>query len=419
MRSIKYFFALLFSMIMIAGCADPKPVEDVKKVKTGADLLLSKNFNLIENKSVGIVTNHTGLLSNGTHLVDTLFSRDDVNVKVLFGPEHGIRGDAPDGLKIKDGTDSKTGLPVYSLYGKIRKPTPEMLDGVDILIFDIQDIGARFYTFISTMFYVIQSGAENNIPVIILDRPNPIGGEKVEGPICSEDQFSFVGIAPIPIRHGMTVGELARFFNEKGLIGENLKADLTIVKMQNWKRDYYYDDCQLTWVNPSPNMPSLETAIVYPGLCLIEGTNISEGRGTYDPFLKIGAPFINKQDLNELMNSIRFEGIEINPVSFEPVSIENMSTSPKYKNEACEGVSLEVTDRNKFNSVEFGIYLIHSINKLYPEKFEFRDGRIDRLFGQTYLREMISAGNSAEEIIKMWESDTEKFKAERKDYLLY
>ncbi len=419
MKLLKLIVLLLIIFGIAAGCRDKEKIIDSNSVKTGADLLLSENFELIKNKSVGIVTNHTGLLSNGIHIVDTLFNRDDVNVKVLFGPEHGIRGDAPDGLTIKDGFDSKTGLPVYSLYGKIRKPTPEMLSGVDVLVFDIQDIGARFYTFISTMFYTIQAGAENNIPVIILDRPNPIGGLEVEGPICADELFSFVGIAPIPIMHGMTVGELANFFNGEKLLGEGLSADLKIVKMKNWERKFYYDDCGLTWIKPSPNMPSLETAIIYPGMCLIEGTNVSEGRGTYSPFLRIGAPYINKEELFDKMTEYSLNGIKFYPISFEPVSIPNMSASPKYENEICGGLSFEITDRENFDPVTFGVYLIKTIHDLYPKEFELKKGRIDRLFGQKYLTEMLSEGKTAIEIVEMWKEDVELFKEKRKTYLLY
>lgn len=418
MKILMHISFWIFLSIVLANCTKDQQHSKII-VKTGADRLLSDQFDIIKNKSVGIVTNHTGLLSNGTHLVDTLFNRDDVEIKALFGPEHGIRGDAPDGNTIKDGIDTKTGLPVYSLYGKIRKPTAEMLNGIDVLIFDIQDIGARFYTFISTMYYVIQAGAENNIPVLILDRPNPIGGLKVEGPICSEDLFSFVGIAPIPIRHGMTVGELAEFFNGEGLLGNGLKADLKIITMENWQRNFYYDDCGLTWIKPSPNMPNLQTAIVYPGMCLIEGTNVSEGRGGYYPFLRIGAPYIDRDKLYNKINSYSLPGTKISAISFEPISIPNMSTSPKYKNEICNGISIEVTNRDEFKPVEFGIYLIKSIKELYPEEFEFRDSRIDKLFGQTYLRTMINDNKSPESIIAKWQDDIENFKQKRNNYLLY
>jgi uncharacterized protein YbbC (DUF1343 family) len=392
---------------------------DNEKVIVGADELLAEHYDLIRGRKVAIVTNHTAVLSSGIHLVDTLFARNDVTITALFGPEHGIRGDAPDGLTIKDGIDTKTGLPVYSLYGKTRKPTREMLKNSDVILFDIQDIGARFYTFISTMYYTIEAAADFDIPVIILDRPNPIGGINVDGPIRSEDLKSFVAIAPIPIIHGMTVGELALMFNGESMIESEKKASITVVKLKHWQRNFYYDDCGLKWINPSPNMNSLNTAIVYPGMCLVEGINVSEGRGTFMPFLQIGAPYIDSESLIMELSNFKIEGIKINPVRFSPKSIENMSLNPKYKNKTCFGIELNLTDREKFESLKFGVILIYAIHKLYPGKFEFRKNWLDKLFGRKYLREMISNNRHPSEIIEKWNDDVVKFRKLREKYLLY
>ena len=389
------------------------------KVTVGADVLLSDEYNLIKNRSIGVITNHSAILSSGTHLVDTLFSLNDIKIKALFGPEHGIRGDAPDGHSIKDGIDTKTGLPVYSLYGKNRKPTKEMLKGIDLIIFDIQDIGARFYTYISTLYYAIQSSAENDIPIIVLDRPNPINGLTVDGPIRKEEFKSFVAIAPIPIQHGLTIGELAIMFNDESWIGTDHKADLTVVKIKNWKREYFFDDCNLKWVNPSPNMPSLNTAIIYPGMCLIEGVNVSEGRGTYSPFLQIGAPYINSKELLNALNKFDHPGISLEEITFTPESITNMSVKPKYLNEKCNGIKITITDKNEIQSLKFGIQVLYSINKLYPEEFKYRRNWLDKLFGDTYLKEMIESGNTPDEIYSVWKDDVEKFKQLRNKYLLY
>ena len=337
----------------------------------------------------------------------------------MFGPEHGIRGDAPDGHSISDGKDSKTGIQVYSLYGKTKKPTKEMLKNVDILVFDIQDIGARFYTYISTMFFAMQAAVENNIPILILDRPNPINGIRVEGPIIQEGFKSFVGIANIPIMHGMTIGELALFFNEENLLNDNLKADLKIIKMQNWTRNMYFDETGLTWVNPSPNMTSLETALLYPGLCLIEGTNISEGRGTPTPFLNIGAPFINSDSLISKLNSYKLEGISYSKIKFTPVEIPNMASKPKFEKENCNGIYFTITDRQKLNSLKLGLVLIYSIMKLNPNDFSFRESSIDRLYGSSNLRTMLTKGFSPNEIMNTWKQDLEKFNQIRKKYLIY
>lgn len=416
-KTIFKYLRLSIIFFILISCSKPESINKI--VRTGADLLVSENLDLIENKKLGIITNHTGILSNGTHLVDTLFSIKNIKISSLFGPEHGIRGDAPDGLTIQDGNDSKTGLPVYSLYGKTRKPTKEMLADVDILLFDIQDIGARFYTFISTMYYGIQSAAENNIPIIILDRPNPIGGMLVEGPVLSEEFKSFVGIAEIPIRHGMTVGELALYFNQKEILGTEAAADLKIIKIQNWDRNSYFDETNLPWLPPSPNMPDIETALVYPGLCLLEGTNISEGRGTNSPFLQFGSPFINSQDVIDQLNTLGVDGVQLESTKYTPVAIPNKSMYPKYINEKCNGIKLSITDRNKFKPIEFSIKLISVFNKLYPQYFTFNDGRFDKLWGNDNLRKQIENGESADNIISYFQNDLTNFNNIRKNFLLY
>ena len=410
------FVSILITSAVYSGTPEPYNANTV----TGADILLNKRMDLILGKRLGIVTNHSALLSNGTHLVDTLFHRKDIKISALFGPEHGIRGDAPDGTSISHGKDDKTGLEVFSLYGgKVYKPTKDMLKDVDALIYDIQDVGARFYTFISTLFYTLQAGAENNIPVIVLDRPNPITGTKVDGPIRKEDVSSFVGIAPIPVMHGLTIGELATLFNESGMLGKNLKANLTVVKMENWKRDYYYDATGLKWVKPSPNIPDLETAIVYPGMCLIEGSNVSEGRGTQAPFLTFGAPYINSEKLKGELKKLAIKGAKFENAEYTPVEIPNMASHPKFQGEKVNGLKIKVTNRNTFEPVQFGIKLIYALHKLYPDKFKFSDSRFDRLIGDKVIKEKILSGKTANEVIKGWQKELNKFKELRKKYLLY
>ena len=333
----------------------------------GADQLLSEEFRLIKNKKLGVVTNHTAVLSTGVHLVDRLHTIKDIEITALFGPEHGIRGDNAAGQTITHNVDSKTGIPIYSLYGKDKKPTKEMLKDVDVLIFDIQDVGARFYTYISTLFYVVKAAAENNIPLIVLDRPNPINGIYVDGPIRKPELNSFVGIAPLPIAHGMTVGELAQFFAGEKLIGDSVKVDLHVIKMENWNRNLFYDNFYSTWLKPSPNIPSLETAIVYPGTCLIEGTNVSEGRGTDAPFLTIGAPYINSDELIEELKKQKIDAVDFEPISFTPNEIPGVVSNPKYKNEDCNGIRIIVTDRDKCESVKLGIMLISDDPEIIPK----------------------------------------------------
>ena len=411
---------ILFSILFIFPIKTfPQENSNNKKLEVGADRLVSNYINLIKGKRIGLVTNASGVLSNGTPLVDTLFNMKDVKITALFGPEHGIRGNAPAGKAIGSSVDAKTGIPVYSLFGKNKKPTAEMLKDVDVLIYDIQDVGARFYTYISTLFYVIQAGADNHIPIIILDRPNPIDGINVEGPIRKDDEASFVGIAPIPIMHGMTVGELAKLYAGEGYIGKNLKPDLTVIKMKNWNRNFYLDHYSLPWIDPSPNIPNLETAIVYPGLCLIEGTNVSEGRGTYHPFINIGAPYINSDSLIDKLKEYNVKGIALSTIKFTPVDIPKMSANPKYKNESCSGITIHVTNRNHFKAVHFGIKLVCALHSLYPDQFKFRDAGFDRLSGDKSIREKILAGETPEKIISSWQKELKEFLSIRNKYLLY
>lgn len=391
-------------------------------VLPGADVLLSDSFNLIRGKKLGIVTNHTGLLKSGIHLVDTLFNRKEVTISALFAPEHGIRGDAPDGDTIRNYKDPKTGIQVYSLYigESNNKPTKEMLKNIDVLVFDIQDAGVRFYTFISTLYYLLQAAAENNIPVLVLDRPDPVSGINVDGPIRKDSLASFVGIAPIPILPGLTIGELATLFNETGMIGKNIKADLTVVKMKNWRRDMFFDETGLKWVNPSPNIPSSECAVVYPGTCLIEGLNVSEGRGTLEPFLTIGAPFINADELVAELNKQEIKGIRYEPLkSYTPVEIKNMARAPKYENQKISGIKIKVTDEKIFQPVAFGIKLICTLYKLYPNKLEIVRGRFNRLSGDAGVREQILKGATAQQIIDSWQNELTEFKKLRSKCLLY
>jgi uncharacterized protein YbbC (DUF1343 family) len=414
---MKIFTLLIFISILFSSVICQSQTKN--DFQFGADQLLAKNLHLIKDKKLGVVTNHTAVLSNGVHLVNTLNSIKETKVVALFGPEHGIRGDNPAGEIIADSIDIKTGIPVYSLYGKDRKPTKEMLKDAEVLIFDIQDIGARFYTYISTLFFTIQAAAENNIPVIVLDRPNPINGIYVDGPIREPDLKSFVGIAPLSIAHGMTAGELANYFAGERLIGEKLKVNLQIVKMKNWNRGLFYDSFFSDWIKPSPNISSLETAIVYPGTCLVEGTNVSEGRGTAEPFLQIGAPFINSSELvNELLQQ-EIAGIHLDTISFTPKEIEGVATNPKYKDAVCYGIKIKVINREKYESVKFGIRVIAAIHQLYPNEFKFRNDSFDRLSGDRSIRLKIEEGISRQEIIDSYQVELEQFKEIRKKYLLY
>ncbi|NWF90573.1 MAG: DUF1343 domain-containing protein [Ignavibacteriaceae bacterium] len=411
-----YLTLFIVLQLAISAQCQQKPITNFK---FGADVFIDEYLELIKNKRIGIVTNHTAVLSSGKHLVDSLFKLNGIHISALFGPEHGIRGDNSAGDLIPNQVDEKTGIPIHSLYGKVRKPTQEMLKGIDILIFDIQDVGARFYTYISTLFYVLQAAAENNIPILVLDRPNPITGVYVDGPIRHPDLSSFVGIAPLPIVHGMTIGELAEYFVGEKMIGDHVKVNLTVIKMKNWQRELFYDYFFSGWTNPSPNISSLETAIVYPGTCLVEGINVSEGRGTAKPFLTIGAPYINSKELINELNKYKIKGVEFSAAMFTPKSIPGIASNPKYKDEKCFGVEIKVTNRNELESVKFGIILISVLNQLYPNNLKFRESAFDRLSGDTIIRKQILQGLSAKEIINFYQYDLNNFKKIREKYLLY
>ncbi|MBU0559572.1 MAG: DUF1343 domain-containing protein [Bacteroidetes bacterium] len=417
--SVKSLLIVLQSLILSFTLIFAQGTGKKLRVEVGAKVFINNQLDLVIGKNIGFITNHTSTLPGGIHLADTLVKIPGVKIGALFGPEHGIRGNNPDGVGISDGIDTKTGVKVFSLYGKYRKPTPEMLEGIDVLLFDIQDVGARFYTFISTMYYGIEAAAENNIPIIILDRPNPIGGLLVDGPIVLDSLKSFVGIAPIPIIHGMTVGELALMFNEELWINSKNKADLTIIKMNNWSRNLFYDECGIEWIKPSPNLPKLENAIVYPGMCLFEAVNISEGRGTQNPFLIIGAPYLNSQAVIDEMSQKDFTSVRLFPTEFTPRAIPEMSNNPKYKDELCQGIQIEVVNRNDFNPLRFGISLLNTIHKLYPAELEFRRNSLERLAGTTYLRSAILNNYDDETIFNYWENELNDFKILRKKYLLY
>lgn len=389
------------------------------QVKTGADVLFEKYFNLVEGKRVGLVTNHSALLSNGKHLADALFEDKRTKLVALFGPEHGVRGDAPAGARIQNAVDTKTGVPVYSLYGAINKPTDEMLKDVDVLIFDLQDVGVRFYTYISTLSYAMEAAAEHNIPYIVLDRPNPIRGTWVEGFNREDTLRSFVGLHPIVVAHGMTIGELATMYNKEGWLKNGIKAKLTVVKMEGWKRTMWYDQTGLRWVRPSPNLPTLKSATVYPGTCFIEGTNLSEGRGTERPFEFIGAPYVDGVRWASTLNDCKLNGVTFEAIEFTPRSIENVAMHPKHESVKCGGILVNVTDREAFEPVRTGVFILSSAKKLFPDSLKWRERSIDRLAGTPRLRNAIDAGMPPEKIVQMWKEDVDKFKVVRQKHLLY
>jgi uncharacterized protein YbbC (DUF1343 family)/CubicO group peptidase (beta-lactamase class C family) len=389
----------------VAPVAPTAPVAPVAPVLTGLDVLVRDNFAILKGKRVGLVTNHTGRASNGATTIDLLHKASGVQLVALFSPEHGIRGILDS--SVPSSRDEQTGLPIHSLYGDTRRPTDAMLAGIDTVVVDLQDIGTRFYTYAATMGYVMEEASKRNIAVVVLDRPNPINGWQIEGPSTDE---SFVGFtayfAPMPVRHGMTLGELAMLFNGENKIG----ANLTVVRAENWRREFWFDQTGLTWINPSPNMRNLNQATVYPGIGAIEYSNISVGRGTDQPFEQIGAPWINGRVLAAALNEKNLPGIRFYPVSFTP-------TASKYAKEPCEGVFLVITNRASLQPVRLGLEIAGTLAKLYPDRF--RTENTDRLVGSRSALERAKAGEDPARIAAVWATSEARWRLLRAKYLLY
>jgi uncharacterized protein YbbC (DUF1343 family) len=367
---------------------------------------------------VGVLANPASIDHGFRHIVDRLAASPDCKLAAIFGPQHGFRSDLQDNMiESPHAKDPRRDVPIFSLYSETREPTPEMLDLIDVLVIDLQDVGARIYTFIYTMANCLRAAARRGLPVIVCDRPNPIGGVAIEGPMLEEGYESFVGQFPMPMRHGMTVAELARLFNEHHRIG----AQLEIVPMEGWSREMYWDATGLPWVMPSPNMPTLDTAIVYPGTVLFEGTMLSEGRGTTRPFELIGAPWLDGERLAERMNEVGLKGVRFRAVSFEP-------TFQKHARATCGGCQIHVTARQEFEPVKAGVSLMRECYGLAPDRFKWRDPPyeyehdkmpIDILAGSPTLRNQIERQVPLEEIAQGWRPGVAEFAAAIRPYLLY
>lgn len=379
------------------------------KVKLGIDNI-DKYMDIFENKTVGLITNPTGLDSDFNSTIDLLKER--TNLVALYSPEHGVRGDIQAGEKVDNYIDEKTALNVYSLYGKNKRPSYDVIKDLDVLVFDIQDVGSRFYTYLYTMAYAMESCKEFNKTFVVLDRPNPIGGEEVEGNLLDINYKSFIGLYPITQRYGLTIGELALLFNKEFKIG----CDLRIVKLEGWERWMYFEDTNLPWIMPSPNIPTINTALVYNGTCIFEGTNISEGRGTTKPFEMIGSPWLNAYSLAEEMNKMSLPGVKFRPVYFTP-------TFSKHSGDLCKGVQVHITNRKEFKPVTTGLSLLFKIREESKEKFQFippytKGGKhmIDYNTGGSYVRE---GKTTLKELISMWDEDKIKFTDIKERYHIY
>jgi len=381
------------------------PAQAAEHTQTGIDVLEQQNFVPLRGKRVGLITNQTGVDSQGRRTIDVLAHADGVKLVALFSPEHGIAGQL-DSANVANAIDAVTGLKIFSLYGDTRRPTDQMLQGLDALVFDIQGAGVRFYTFITTMGYSMEAAAQHKISFFVLDRPDPLGGEKIQGPMLDPSRISFVGYFRLPVIYGMTFGELAKMFNAEN----NLGLDLHVIAMKNWRRSETFDQTGLTWIPPSPNLRTLNEAFLYPGVEILQPAGVSVGRGTDTPFEQLGAPWVHADVLLNSLNAKQVPGVRFTPASFTP-------TDGLYKGEACAGVKLTITDRNAFDSIRTGLEISDALHRLYPERFEVTK-LMDLLASQTTVDALI-AYQSPASIIASWDSDLAQFRTLRAKYLIY
>ena len=374
------------------------------KVETGLDVLAAESFASLKGLRVGVITNQTGIDAAGNRTIDLLYRAPGVTLAAIFSPEHGLHGNVD--KKVASGMEAGTGLPVYSLYGDVRRPTDAMLNGLDALVFDLQDAGARFYTYATTMAYAMEAAAHKGIDFYVLDRPDPIGGDTVQGPMLDEDMKSFTAYFSLPVRHGMTIGELAELFNAQAGIG----AKLHVIKMRGYRRSDWYDDTGLEWTSPSPNLRTLTQTTLYPGVGLVEGANVSVGRGTDTPFERVGAPWINGKELADYLNRCEIAGVFFIPSDFIP-------NANRYQNQSCRGIRIILTDRHTLDSPLLGIEIANALYRLYPAEFRIQD--ILGMVGARWVLQAITDGRDPKIISSQWQDGTKEFVALRKKYLLY
>lgn len=409
--SAKLSLLLAASMAAI-GCqgaamrSDSAAIQAHPPVLTGLDVLEREGFKPLVGKRVALITNQTAVDAKGEHLLDVIVraKAKGITVTKLFSPEHGLYGAVDE--KVSDTVEPKTGLHVYSLYGKTRRPSDEMLKDIDVMVFDIQDVGVRYYTYESTMGICMQEAAKHHIQYVVLDRPNPITGTRVDGPVADKQYFGFTAFGPHPLMHGMTMGELARYFNTE----YHINADLTVIPCENWRRDEWYDQTGLLWINPSPNMRNLTQAELYPGIALLEPSNVSVGRGTDQPFEFFGAPWMDGIKLARALDAARLPGLRFIPIQFTP-------KESKFKGELCHGCYVMVTDREKNRPVASGMTIVWYIHHLFGDKFEVE--KVKRLLQNNAAFDEMMRTDDPRTIPSVWRADVEKFKQKREPYLLY
>jgi len=394
----------LLSCAAIPALSAKKHSSRAARVQTGLDVLEAQKFAPLRGKHVGLITNHTGLDSQGRSTVDVLSHAAGVQLVALFSPEHGLAGrnDEP----IKSSKDPSTGLPVFSLYGETRRPTDEMLKGIDALVFDVQDAGVRFYTYTATMAYCMEEAAKHNIAFFVLDRPNPMGGEVVEGPILDPDKTSFVAYFPLPVRYGLTIGELAQLFNGENHIG----ADLHVIAMKSWHRNYFFESTGIKWIPPSPNLRTIKGSVLYPGIEILQNAGISVGRGTQTPFEQFGAPWLIGDDVAAALNERHLPGVHFVAQPFIPIG-------GPYSGQRCGGVGIRITDAHKVRAMNMGLEIATILQKLYAKQFEV--AKMIELVGNSDTVQQLQAGEVPEKIVASWSSGLAGFDQTRRKYFLY
>ena len=384
--------------------ASSKHASHAARVQTGLDVLEAQKFAPLRGKRVGLITNHTGVDSQGRSTVDILSHAPGVQLVALFSPEHGLAGNNDE--KFSSTKDPSTGLPVHSLYGETQRPTDEMLTGIDTLVFDVQDAGVRFYTYTTTMAYCMEEAAKHNIAFFVLDRPDPMGGEIVEGPMLDPDKTSFTAYFPLPVRYGLTIGELAQLFNAENHLG----VDLHVIAMKNWHRNYFFESTGIKWIPPSPNLRTTKGAILYPGIEILQNAGVSVGRGTQTPFEEFGAPWLNGEEVAAALNERHLPGVRFSAQPFIPVA-------GLYSGQRCGGVAIRVTDRFTVRSMRVGLEIAALLQKLYPKQFDAE--KLLLLLGNAETVQQLAAGVSPEKIIASWAPALTAFDAVRRKYFLY
>jgi len=388
----------------VCGAQKPKAHGRVGRVQAGLDVLEAEKFAPLKGKHVGLITNHTGLDFEGRTTIELLAHAPGVQLVALFSPEHGIAGHADE--KVASSKDASTGLPIFSLYGDHLRPTDEMLQGIDALVFDVQDAGVRFYTYTTTMGYCMEEAAKQGIAFYVLDRPNPINGETVEGPMLDADKTGFVAYYPVPVRYGLTIGELAQLYNGE----KDLKCDLHVIAMKNWHRNYFYESTGMRWIPPSPNLRTLKGTILYPGLEILQNAGVSVGRGTEAPFEEFGAPWINGEDVASALNGLNLPGVRFANQPYIPVM-------GLYAGQHCGGVGIRVTDRAAVRSMRVGLEIAALLQKKYAEHFDVSKTML--LLGNEKTVEELKAGMPVQEIVAGWSADLTAFEQVRRKYFLY